>query len=132
MKSIQLLSGAFFASILLAASAFAGDPTGIWKFQVAGPRGKTIDASLALKLENNQLTGTVDNRTGKMAISDAKFADDQVTFTVTRELNRGSRHGTLTTHYNGKLEGDTIKGTIEASGSGGKSVSLPWEAKRAK
>ena len=65
-------------------------------------------------------------------ISDAKFADDQVSFTVVRTFGKRLRKKTFTVHYAGKLEGDTIKGTIETSGREKKPISLAWEALRVK
>jgi hypothetical protein len=48
---------------------------------------------------------------------------------VTREFGGNSR----TTKYSGKLDGDTIKGKMEAPGrQGGDPVSRDWEAKREK
>ncbi len=50
-----------------------------------------------------------------------------MSFKVTRERNGQ----TFTVNYKGKLEGDTIKGTIEFN-FGGESRSRDWEAKRSK
>jgi hypothetical protein len=50
-----------------------------------------------------------------------------VTFSVTRERNGQKR----TTKYNGKLEGDTIKGKAEFQRDG-QTQSRDWEAKRDK
>lgn len=51
---------------------------------------------------------------------------------MTRQLGRGARQQTLTTHYTGKLEGDTPRGTIETTGRNQKEVSAPWVAQREK
>jgi len=132
MKPLRLLTTTIVASFALALTALAGDPTGTWKFQMQGPKGGTSESTLILAWTNNQLTGTIDNRAGKAEIRDAAFANDQVTFTVVREFKRRLRSFTLQTHYQGRLEGDTIKGTIETTGRDKKPVSLPWEAQRAK
>jgi hypothetical protein len=61
------------------------------------------------------------------AIADASLKDGQISFSITREFN-GQK---FTTKYNGKLEGDTIKGTFERAGRSGP-ASIPWEARRQK
>ena len=60
-------------------------------------------------------------------ITDGKIAGDMLTFTVTRETPNGK----FTTKYNGKVEGDTIKGKI-AMDRGGQTTERDWEAKRQK
>ena len=128
MKSIRLkvLSGVAF--LALAVTAWAGDPNGAWKFTATGPNGRSVDSTLTLQLANNQLTGTVENRAGKVEIKDAKFANDEVSFTVVRKFRKHE----LTVNYTGKLDGDTIKGTIQSKDRDGNPVSVPWNAQRAK
>lgn len=134
MKLLRSLRTALCALVLTTLAAYAGDPTGTWKFGEGreGPKGRSVESTLTLKLDGTQLTGSVDNRAGKADISQATFADDQVTFTVTRQLGRGARQQTLTVHYTGKLEGDTLRGTIETTGRNQKEVSVPWVAQREK
>jgi hypothetical protein len=132
MKPIRNLVVAIFATLIVSITVYAGDPTGTWKFGGEGPNGRSVDTTLVLKWQDNQLSGTVDNRAGKVAITNATFADDRVTFTVVRELGRGFRKQKITINYSGKLEGDTIKGTIETTGREKKPVSLSWEATRLK
>jgi hypothetical protein len=130
MKSKRLLTAlVLFCS---AVAAYAGDPNGTWKFGAEGPNGRSIEATLTLKWQDNRLSGTIDNRAGKVNITQATFADDQVSFTVVRELGRGFRKQKITLHYSGKLEGDTIKGTIQTMGRAQNPISVPWEAQRAK
>lgn len=121
-----------FAFLLTGISAVAADPSGTWKFKAESATGRTMESTLLLKLENNQLTGSVDNLAGKVGITNATFVNDQVTFTVEREFGRRLRKQTFTVNYSGKLEGDTIKGTIQTTGRDKKPISVGWEAKRAK
>ena len=58
-------------------------------------------------------------------IEDGKFADGLVTFKVTREFNDNK----LVFNYEGKLDGDAIKGTTKFTRDG-ESQSRDWEAKR--
>lgn len=132
MKTFRNLRFAILALGATALNAFAGDPTGTWTFQGEGPKGRSVETTLTLKYDNNQLSGTIDNRAGKVAITNAKFADDQVSFTVVRKVGRRLRKQTFTLDYRGRLEGDTIKGTIETTVRGDKPVSIPWEARRVK
>ena len=126
MKIIRTLSVLFLFSAG-ALAVFAGDPTGTWKWSATGPRGNTLDATLVLARDGDKLTGTIENRLGKVEIKDGRITDDQVSFTVERKVRRR----TISTRYTGALEGDTIKGSIEARGRGDEPVSVPWEATRA-
>lgn len=132
MKTIRHLVTTCLALCATTLAAFAADPSGNWKFQAEGPKGRDVEATLTLKLQDNRLFGFVDNRAGKVDITDATFADDQVSFTVVRKIGRLLRKQTFTTRYSGKLEGDTIKGTIQVTGRDKKSTSLPWQAQRVK
>jgi len=105
----------------------AADPTGTWKWSTTF-NNKTREQTLKLKLEGDKLTGAlVGQNNQETAIADASFKDDAVAFTVTREQG-GNK---VVSKYNGKLDGDTIKGKIE-SDRGGKTNSRDWEAKREK
>lgn len=127
MKSIRFLIVALSA-LALPLALHAGDPSGTWKFTAEGPNGRSAESVLTLNWANQQLTGTIDNRAGKAEIKNATFAGDVVTFTVERKIRRRS----FTAHYTGKLEGDTIKGTIQATGRKKSSGEIPWLAERAK
>ncbi len=110
----------------------AGDPSGIWKISLQGPGGREFDSTLTLQWLNGLLTGTMENRAGKAAISDVSYAGDQLSFTVVRRIGRRLRHRTLATRYTGRLEGDTITGSLESTGRDGQPVSVPWQAQRGK
>ncbi len=134
MKSLRnLLAGA--AALLLTLAAFAGDPTGTWKWTQPGRQGGPgFEQSLKLELKAGELTGTLLGAQTPMgqipdaAISDASFKDDAVAFSVTREFN-GNK---VTVKYTGKLEGDTIKGSTERPGRDGNVTKRDWAATRAK
>lgn len=129
-RTLILAAAAFAATAL---TALAGDPTGTWKFKAESPQGRSAEVTLTLQWQNNQLTGSIDNRAGKAAIQNTSFTNELVSFAVTREFGRGFRKRTITTRYSGKLAGDTIKGTIETTTPRDqKPVSIPWEAQRVK
>src|SRR5262245_26393886 len=98
------------------------DPTGTWKWTTE-LGGQKREQTLKRKLEGDKLTGTISGgRGGKgktkdaadSKIEEASFKDGEIKFTVTRD-----RGGMKTvSKYNGKLTGDTIKGTIESDRGG--------------
>ncbi len=118
-----------------AAEAKKADPTGTWTWSTPGRNGGPDRVStLKLKLEGDKVTGTLSmpGRGGggaptDTAISDGKLAGDQISFSVTREFGGNS----MTTKYTGKIDGDTIKGSIERPArGGGDPTKTDWEAKR--
>src|SRR5262245_57090234 len=113
-------------ALVFASTAAAADPSGTWKWSVMGKDNNAIEQTLKLKLEGDKLTGTVSRGNQETAIADASFKDNTVAFTVTVE--RGGNK--IVSKYNGKLDGDTIKGKIE-SDRGGKTNSRDWLAKKA-
>jgi len=118
---------AFVGLAGIARGADKADPTGTWKWSVTF-NNQTRERTLKLKLDGEKLTGTMLGRNNtETAIEDASFKDGTVAFTVTRERN-GQK---FTTKYNGKLDGDTIKGKSESERNG-QLQSRDWEAKREK
>ena len=112
--------------VVTAAWAQAGDPSGKWTWEMKGPQGRSLESTLTLVWKAPDLTGTIDNRAGKVAIQQAKFSDETVVFTVEREF-RGRK---FVTHYEGKLDGDRITGSVKTTGRDERPVTLPWEARR--
>jgi hypothetical protein len=137
MKSYRKLIAAFFAALFVTAVAFAADasPAGTWKWTLPGRGDRPgFEQTLVLDVKDGQLTGTVKGGQGPMgeipdvAISEASYKDGMVKFAVTREF--GERK--FTTKYEGKLDGDTIKGTAERAGRDGEMRKNDWTATRAK
>jgi hypothetical protein len=109
-------------------AAPVADPSGVWTVKAEGPNGREFDSTLTLAWANGQLSGTIDNRAGKVDIGNAKFAGDQVSFTVTRRV----RFRKLVVTYVGKIDGDTLNGTLETKGRGSIPISAAWHATRGK
>lgn len=136
MKSLFRSAVVAFAAGLIAVAAFAAEavsPAGTWKW-TAGRAGQGIEQALKLEYTAGNLTGTL---LGSQApaplpdtpISEASFKDGVIKFSVVRELN-GAK---VTTRYEGKIDGDSIKGTSERPNpAGGEPVKREWDAKRAK
>lgn len=138
MKTPCKFLAAIVAVFCLSVNVFAaaGPVTGTWKWTVQGRQGgQGFEQVLKLEEKDGKLTGTLVGRdagqftTPDTAITDASLVDGTVKFTVTREFNGRS----FSTKYEGKLEGDTIKGTYERPGFGGGEPSkTEWIAKRVK
>lgn len=127
MKTPRSLLAALGAAFLLTSSAFAADIAGAWKWTIEGRNGP-MESTAKLALKDGALSGTVSGRMGDTVIGDASFKDDQVAFTVTREFNGNS----FTIRYAGKVEGDTITGTVERPNREGGTTKTEWKATRVK
>jgi hypothetical protein len=104
------------------------DPTGTWKWTTERG-GQKREQTLKLKLDGDKLTGSLPGRKDDMAtkIEDGTFKDGEVSFTVTREFNNMK----FVQKYKAKVDGDTLKGTIESERDG-QTQKREFEAKRAK
>lgn len=126
-----------FAATLVLAALVSGvqaddkhNPTGTWKWTPAaggggGKKGAPREMTLKLKLDGDKLTGSMPGRGDtETQIEDGTFKNGEVSFKITRE-----RNGTKTvTTYKGKVDGDTLKGTITR----GENEPQKFEAKRSK
>jgi hypothetical protein len=112
----------------LTASAQAADATGTWKWKFTTQGGQEFELSLALKQEGDKLTGALTLPMGQSVdIKDGAIKNDELNFQIVFERDGNS----VVTKYQGKLEGDTIKGKTERERNGEK-VTRDWEAKREK
>ena len=115
----------------LGVSANADDvknnPTGTWKYEIERG-GQKREQTVKLELKDGKLTGALVGRENmETAISDATFKDGEVKFSVVREFN-GMK---VTSKYTAKVDGDTMKGSIE-SDRGGQTTKTEFEAKKEK
>jgi opacity protein-like surface antigen len=122
---------AAFSAVVITASAFAAavaSPAGNWKWTSQGRNGPQ-EATAKFEVKDGTLTGTVTSPRGDTPISKGTFKDGNIAFVT--ELTFGEN--TFAIKYAGKLEGDTIKGTIERPGfGGGEPTKVDWTATRAK
>lgn len=127
MTSLIPLAASLFllAGFAVQAQDKKADPSGTWKWSVTGQNGQARETTLKLKLDGDKLTGTISGRGGETAIAEPKLKGDEISFQVTREVN-GNK---LTTKYNGKISGNTIKGKAETERDG-QARSRDWEAKK--
>jgi hypothetical protein len=110
----------------------AANATGTWSWTTpARQGGEARKTTLTLKAEGEKLTGKISmpGRQGaeprETEITDGKVKGNDISFTVKREWN----NNTFVIKYNGKLDGDVIKGKTEADRSG-EVMTRDWEAKR--
>ena len=139
MKSSRTFLAALVAVCFTAVAAFAADasPAGTWKYSQPGRGGgEAVDRMLKLELKDGKLTGTLmgANMGGfeipDAPISEASFKDGMVAFAVERTGQDGTKR---VSKYSGKLEGDSIKGSLMAPGrGGGEPTKTDWVATRAK
>jgi hypothetical protein len=133
MKTPRLLLAVLLGTFV-SATAFAGDPSGTWKWSITIRNNQSFESTLKLDLKDGKLTGTLlgvqrdQFQIPDTPIDNASFKDGVVAFTVTREFN-GNK---FVSKYEGRLEGDTIKGTSERPGRDGGTTKRDWLAKRAK
>ena len=135
MKSLSKLLATSVAVCFATLAAFAADATGTWKWTQQGRQGGPgIEMTLKLEAKGDTLTGTMvgfetpNGRMPDVAIGDASIKGDEIAFSVTREFNGNKR----TSKYSGKVEGDTIKGSVERPGRDGAVQKNDWTATRAK
>ncbi len=101
------------------------DPTGTWVWNIPTRDGTPRQANAKLKLVDGKLIGTVSGRQGDIAIDEAKFAGEEISFKVTREFNGTKFVQTFT----GKVSADAITGKISFDRNG-EPQSVDWNAKR--
>jgi hypothetical protein len=100
--------------------------TDTWKWKFTAPSGDVIQNTLKLKLEGDKLAGTyVRGDATESPIEDARFKEGEVSFKISRERN-GRK---LYSKYEGKLDGDVIKGKME-NNFGGETRTSDWLARR--
>lgn len=135
MKSTFKLIAAIAAACFVSVAAFAADASGTWKWTQQGRQGAAgFEVTLKLEAKDGALSGTLLGMQGPqgaipdVAIGDASIKGDMVAFSVTREWNGNKR----TSKYEGKLEGDMIKGSVERQGREGNTMKSEWIATRAK
>ncbi len=96
---------------------------GTWKWSVSMQDGQSFDAAVALKQDGEKLTGTYTGRLGEAPIEDGKVSGNTVAFKVTRKRD----DQTFTIKYEGKIDGDRIKGAATVSEG---DRTFEWNAKR--
>jgi len=131
MNNARAFAVVIVALLAVAVPAFAQDPpketpkidvTGTWDLAVETPQG-TMTLSSTFKQEGEKLTGTQTSQMGEMPLEGTiKGAD--IAFSIVIDM-QGQQ---MTITYVGKIEGESMAGTIEFGGMG----SATWTAKKRK
>ncbi|NOR52595.1 MAG: hypothetical protein GQ536_00690 [Candidatus Aminicenantes bacterium] len=118
-KSILALSLVFFLALSL--SALYADITGDWEMTTQGRRGeRTMDIHFEQKGE--KITVTWSTPRGGEVKAEGTIKGNDIEWSFTRETPRGD----FTMTYKGKIEGDTMTGTMQMGERG----SSEWTAKK--
>jgi hypothetical protein len=131
MSKTLLCSLCFLLFVVLSAGAAETNDEpkldGLWKWSLTMPDGTKADPKAKLKREGDTLSGTSIPRPGMaVPITDGKIDGDKVSWTILREA-AGRK---VTTRYEGRVKGDTIKGAIHSDWAG-ETRRYDWSAKRA-
>jgi hypothetical protein len=98
------------------------DVTGSWESTIESPEVNATSAA-TYKQEGEKLTGTHVGQLGELPLSGTVKGND-ISYTIT--IDAQGQQFVLT--YTGKVDGDTIKGTVDFGGMG----TVPWTVKRKK
>jgi hypothetical protein len=92
------------AGFLLTLTALASDITGIWSGQLTDRNGDIQDLSFRFNIKDNVLSGKMYGDNESIPIEDARIEGNEITFSVTTELN-----GSITKFiYSGQINGDEL------------------------
>lgn len=119
---------AFLAIVLLSSGtlfAATSDVAGTWKWSREGRDGETRESSLILKQDGNKVTGVYKTTRGESKIEAGKVSGNELSFKISRETQNGS----FTANYKGKVDGNSIKGSMLAT-FGDREFEREWTAKR--
>ena len=94
---------------------------GVWNITVTSPLGPQV-SSLTLKTDGGALTGSQSAMGDTKPIRDGKIEGDTVTWS-----NSVSSPFPMDLDFTGKVDGDTLNGSVKAGGFG----SFPFAGKRA-
>jgi len=118
MKRVLILVAVF------AMAAVAADVAGNWKATAEGPNG-TMERTFVFKVDGNKLTGeTTSAMLGKSTITDGKIDGDNLSFSITADL-QGTE---LKLNYKGKVTGTDLHLTSQRAGDDGQSIE--WTGKK--
>ena len=126
LSSVKRWAAVAVLTTVVTAAAWAADASGKWSW--TQKRGQNdVTQHLELKQDGDKLTGKMGTGERAVEIKDGSVKDGTVAFTVVRERN-GQEFKTV---YKGKLDGDTIKGTMTFNRQG-QERSVDWTANRDK
>jgi hypothetical protein len=130
MKRLMMATFAVMVTVSVGPVRAEGqaDLVGNWKWQ-AGHGNKLQDVSLKVTMQDGKLAAAFVGPKGReIPVEHFKFDAGTLSFQVTVD-RKGQQ---MTTTYSGKVSGDKVQGSMEASGKGGKAHKRDWTATRSK
>jgi hypothetical protein len=143
-QSISLASALLVLTVglVLRAEEPAVNPTGTWKVTISSTNtsARPSAQTLKLKLDGGTLTGTLSYNSGpvvngkaptsELPITEAKLQRNEISFNFSHPPAAGNGPN-ATYSYQGKITGDTIKGTFTTEWMG-ETRTRGWQAERLK
>lgn len=142
---MKRLGALFVASALTAAmaaplNAQSSDISGEWELTREGGPGRGGGGGqregrrgggggptkMMIEQDGDTFTGTLELPFGEAKIQEGTIDGDEITFLVQVETPRGS----FEMHYTGKVDGDSMAGTLTGGRGGGGGFTQEWTAKR--
>jgi hypothetical protein len=97
------------AIVLATLAVYAADAAGTWRVAYSTENGLPREATLNLKVEGDRLSGAWSSDRGLALIENGKISGDDVRF----DLIRRSNYDDITIHFKGRIEGETMKLTMQ-------------------
>ena len=117
---LALIAGLFVISMMMATVAVAqAKVDGSYEMSMQGRQG-AMTQTLTLKTDGNKLSGSIKGQRGEAPL-EGTVDGNKITFTVTRQTPNGEMKQT----FNGTVDGDNIKGTVQMGEN-----SRDWTAKK--
>ena len=84
------------------------DPVGTWSWKNRfGRDGEETESSVTITKEGEAFSGSYSGQGGESPVTDVKLEGDVLSFTMSRETERGS----FSSVFSGKIDGDALKGS---------------------
>ena len=95
----------WFASLV----AYAAGAAGSWRVAYSTENGLPREATLSLKVEGDRVTGTWSSDRGLALLENGAISGGDIRF----DLVRKSIYDEITVHFKGRIEGETMKLTMQ-------------------
>ena len=90
-------------------TAHAADAGGTWSLSYKTANGLTRKSKLDLKVEGDSVSGTLSSDRGTARVENGRITGVEIAF----DLIRNSNYDEITVHYKGRIEGNTMKLTMQ-------------------
>ncbi len=129
MKVVSFLVLCAVTLVFLPANVHAANATGVWKGEVKLPNGRALPFVARLTQKGKKVSGKLDGIGGApdVNITDGKIADDTITFSGVRQINKEPVKFNYTAKF---VDADTLDFKIvRADGTGAPLESLTKRSK---